>query len=105
MGLFTLLGVGKKSKNIQEFVVKGALIIDVRTVGEFNSDHITGAKNIPLALISTQIEVLKKANKPLLICCQSGMRSAQATAIFKKNGLEILNGGGWGSLDRKLKNE
>jgi phage shock protein E len=102
MGLLSFLGLGSKEQNIQEFVAKGALIIDVRSTGEFQGGHIKGSKNIPLPTISNQIEEIKKANKPVIACCASGMRSAQATSILKSNGIEAINGGGWISLKGKL---
>lgn len=102
MGLLDLLGFGNKSENITEFLAKGAIIIDVRTPAEYANGHIKGSKNVPLNLITSQIEILKKIEKPIIACCASGMRSAQATSILKSNGIETLNGGGWQSLQSKL---
>ena len=97
-----MFGLGDKSESITNFTEKGAVIIDVRTVGEYKEGHIKGSKNIPLDTISSKIEEIKKLNKPVIACCRSGMRSAQATSILKQNGIEVLNGGGWESLQRKL---
>lgn len=102
MGLLSILGLSGKSENIKEFIDKGAVIIDVRTPGEFQGGHIKGSKNIPLNTLGNQIESIKKFNKPVIACCASGMRSAQATSILKNNGIEVINGGGWSSLQNKL---
>ncbi len=102
MGLLDFLGFGNKSENIAEFVKNGAVIIDVRTSGEFQSGHIKGSKNIPLNTIGNKINEIKKLNKPVIACCASGMRSSQATSILKQNGIEAMNGGGWNSLQNKL---
>ena len=102
MGLFDFLGFGNKSNSIQEFKEKGAVIIDVRSQGEFAGGHIKGAKNIPLNEIGSKINDIKKLNKPVIACCASGMRSSQATSILKKTGIEVINGGGWKSLQSKL---
>ncbi len=102
MGLLDFLGFGNKSKNITAFIEKGAVIIDVRSPGEFSGGHIKGSKNIPLNTISSKIAEIKKLNKPVIACCASGMRSAQATSILKSNGIEAMNGGGWSSLENKL---
>lgn len=102
MGLLDFLGFGNKSQNIQEFKAKGAVVIDVRSQGEFAGGHINGAKNIPLNEISSKIKDIKKLNKPVITCCASGMRSSQATSILKQNGIETMNGGGWKSLESKL---
>jgi rhodanese-related sulfurtransferase len=102
MGLLDFLGFGNKSNSIQEFKEKGAVIIDVRSQGEFAGGHIKGAKNIPLNEIGNKINDIKKLNKPVIACCASGMRSSQATSILKQNGIEAINGGGWQSLQNKL---
>lgn len=102
MGLLSMLGFGGKSERVKDFVEKGAVIIDVRTPGEFQGGNIKGSKNIPLNTIGNQIDSIKKLNKPVIACCASGMRSAQATSILKSNGIEVINGGGWSSLQNKL---
>jgi rhodanese-related sulfurtransferase len=102
MGLLSMLGLGGKTESVKEFVDKGAIIIDVRTPGEFQGGHIKGSKNIPLNTIGNQIESIKKLNKPVIACCASGMRSSQATSILKSNGIDVINGGGWSSLESKL---
>lgn len=102
MGLLDLLGFGGKSDTLKEFIEKGAVIVDVRTVGEYRNGHIKGSKNIPLDTLSSQIHEIKKLQKPVIACCASGMRSAQATAMLKKQGIEAMNGGGWSSLENKL---
>ena len=50
MGLLDLFGLGRKSENIQEYMTRGAVIIDVRTSGEFREGHIKNSKNIALDL-------------------------------------------------------
>lgn len=102
MGLLDFLGLGSKSESIKDYISKGAVIIDVRTAGEFQSGHIKGSKNIPLNTIGSKINEIKKLNKPVIACCASGMRSSQATSILKQNGIEVINGGGWSSLQSKL---
>lgn len=102
MSILDLLGFKNKTNNIKEFIEKGAVIIDVRTSDEFASGHIKDSKNISLDKISSKITEIKKLNKPVIVCCRSGMRSGQATSILKQNGIEVLNGGGWDSLEKLL---
>ena len=102
MGLLNLLGFGNKSIKIAEFMASGAIIIDVRSAGEFSTGHIKGSKNIPLETILSKIEDLKKINKPVIACCASGMRSGLATRTLKSNGIEAINGGSWVSLESKI---
>ena len=102
MGVFDFLGLGSKADSIQEFVAKGAVIVDVRSESEFSSGHIKGSKNIPLNTLESKIKEIKKWNKPIIACCRSGMRSGQATSILKQHGIDCINGGGWQSLESKL---
>lgn len=102
MGLLDLLGFSNKTETVKEFIKKGAVIIDVRTTEEYQNGHIKGSKNIPLNMIPTKIDNIKSLNKPIIICCASGMRSAQATSTLKQNGIEAYNGGGWKSLESQL---
>ena len=97
-----MLGLGGKSETIKNFVSKGAIIIDVRTVGEFRDGHIKGSKNIPLDNIFSKVNEIKRLEKPVIVCCRSGMRSAQAASILKNSGIDVMNGGGWQSLESKL---
>lgn len=102
MGLLDILGLGSKSESIKDFVNKGAVIIDVRTVGEFRDGNIKGSKNIPLDTINGKLAEIKKLDKPVIVCCRSGMRSAQAASVLKSASIEVINGGGWQSLESKL---
>lgn len=102
MGLLSMFGFGGKSESVSDFMERGAVIIDVRTVGEFRDGHIKGSKNIPLDTISSKINEIKNLNKPVIVCCRSGMRSGQANSILKSNGIESMNGGGYMSLESKL---
>jgi len=101
MGLLDFL-FGDKNNTVSDFKDRGAIILDVRTPGEFNQGAITGAKNIPLQTLKTKIDYIKKLNKPVITCCASGMRSASAASILNKNNIEATNGGGWQSLQKKL---
>ena len=102
MGILDFLGFGNKSKQIAEFIEKGAVIIDVRTYEEFADGHIKNSKNIPLQVIESKINDIKKLNKPVIACCRTGRRSGIAAMILKKHGIEAMNGGGWNSLQSKL---
>lgn len=101
MGLFEFLGIGKKRKQmIEEALANGAIIVDVRTVGEYRQGHVEGSINISLDTIAGKVKKLKKMNKPILLCCASGIRSASATFILKKNGIECYNAGSWHRINK-----
>lgn len=96
MGLLgNLFGTTSKADQARELLERGAVIIDVRTPGEFSMSHMKGSKNIPLQSIRGQVKKIKQMNKPVVVCCASGMRSAQAASILNQAGIETVNGGSW----------
>ena len=98
----TIFGLGPKT-DFAGLVKAGALIIDVRTKGEYQGGHIKGSVNIPLDTLRNNLSKYKK-DKPVITCCASGMRSASAKSILKSEGFsEVYNGGGWVSLQNKIR--
>ncbi len=102
MGLLNMLGIGGKSESVKEFMDRNAIVIDVRTVSEYRDGHVKNSINIPLDNIFSKINDIKRLEKPIIVCCRSGMRSAQAASILKSHGIEVMNGGGWQSLEKML---
>lgn len=97
-----LLGLGPKV-DYAELVKQGAVILDVRSKGEYQSGHIKGSINISVDALSNNLNKLKDKNRPIITCCASGIRSASAKNILKSNGYTIVhNGGGWSSLQNKI---
>ncbi|MBL7812213.1 MAG: rhodanese-like domain-containing protein [Bacteroidetes bacterium] len=93
---------GTPAVDFAELLKSGAVIVDVRSKGEFAGGHINGAVNIPLDVLPSQLGKLKK-DKPIITCCASGMRSASAKGLLKSKGFtQVHNGGGWMSLRNKL---
>jgi len=98
-----LFGLGPKV-DLSELVKNGAIILDVRSKGEYAGGHIKGSINIPVDTLGSNLSKLKDKNKPIITCCASGMRSASAKSILKSNGYTTVhNGGGWSSLQYKIK--
>lgn len=66
---------------------KSALVLDVREQGEYDSGHILNSKLVPLGKLRERIGELEKyRDKPILVVCRSGMRSASACALLGKQG-------------------
>jgi rhodanese-related sulfurtransferase len=64
-----------------------ALVVDVREANEFAAGHVLGAKNLPLArLDASGAELAKRKERPLIVYCDGGERSARALAALKKQG-------------------
>lgn len=81
----------------------GGIIIDVRSEAEFYSGHIENSLNIPLGNFSSKTDQFKDKDQPIITCCASGMRSAGAARILSAKGYtNVVNGGGWSSLQAKL---
>lgn len=55
---------------------KGAVIIDVRTAGEYANGHIKGSKNIPLDIINGRVAELKKQVSQLLRFVEAAQEAA-----------------------------
>lgn len=69
-----------------------AIVLDVRSEAEYASGHIVDAKHIPLDALAERLNELKKyQNKPILVNCQRGMRSAKACDILRKAEFTQLN--------------
>jgi rhodanese-related sulfurtransferase len=64
----------------------------VREDAEFASGHIVDAKHIPLAKLAERLNELNKyKDKPILVNCQRGMRSAKACDILRKAEFKQVN--------------
>jgi len=100
--IMNLLGFGPKT-DFAELVKQGALILDVRSKGEYSTGHIKGSVNIPVDQLGKNLNKLKDKNKTIITCCASGMRSASAKGILTSSGFSsVYNGGAWYNLDRKI---
>ena len=69
---------------------KDALLLDVRTEGEYQNGHIPGAVNIPLDELRERLSELDQ-EKTLYVNCQSGLRSYLACRILSQNGFSCKN--------------
>jgi rhodanese-related sulfurtransferase len=68
------------------------LILDVRENDEFKAGYIQGAVHIPVGELDGRInELAEWREKPVLIYCRAGQRSATAAAILKRQGFSQLS--------------
>ena len=69
-----------------------AIVVDVREADEFAAGHLPDARNIPGSKLAERIsEIEKYKDKPVIVCCATGMRSNKACADLKKNGFSRIN--------------
>lgn len=88
---------------IQEYLDKGAIVIDVRTVFEYEGGHVTGSLNIVLDTVPSRIEEIKALGDSIIAVCRSGARSGQAAQFLNSHGLDVINGGPWQNVDQFVK--
>lgn len=68
-----------------------AHVVDVREADEFANGHLPEARNIPLAKLADRVgEIEKYKDKPLIVCCAAGMRSAKGCGELGKLGFTKL---------------
>ena len=82
----------------RDWLNKGALVIDVRSEGEFQQRHLPKAINIPLGRIGD--EIARRApdkEQAILLHCLSGTRSGMAKTMLKRMGYRnVFNLGSYG---------
>ena len=66
------------------------ILLDTRTVGEFNRGHIPGFRNIPVDDLRNRIAELEPG-KSVYVICQSGLRSYIACRILAGFGFDAYN--------------
>ncbi len=72
----------------QSRVGQGAVLLDVRTPGEFASGHLPGALNIPVGDLPNRLAELPE-NQGVVLYCASGARSGRAASFLRERGYEV----------------
>jgi len=90
------------AKEASDYLRNGAMLIDVRSMNEFESGHILQAYNMPLDRIDVLVpSAVKDKNKILLLHCSTGVRSGLAKRKLEDLGYKnVFN---LGSYDRASK--
>jgi rhodanese-related sulfurtransferase len=72
---------------------QGALLVDVRSQAEFDSGHIIDARHVPESDLAQAGETLKRyRDKVVVVCCESGARSAAAARTLTTQGFtKVVN--------------
>jgi rhodanese-related sulfurtransferase len=66
-------------RRLPALLKEGAQVVDVRSAAEFAGGHALGSVNIPLQEIDVRAQELDR-NRPVIVCCASGTRSAMMLA-------------------------
>ncbi len=88
---------------IKELLQAGGTVVDVRTPSEFMGGHVAGSINIPLDELPLRMKEIAD-RKTIILCCASGMRSGNAAAFLKQNGIDCYNGGPWTEVNYQANN-
>jgi len=68
-----------------------AVMVDIRTVADFSTGHILGARNIPANSIGEQLEELAKyREQSMILCCNTGNESVRAGRTLKMQGFKKI---------------
>ena len=96
MGFFDfLMGSSTSSEELTKLIEDGAMLVDVRSPGEFSTGSAKGAVNIPLDRVGNSLDKFKNKSH-IIVFCRSGNRSGQAKTILEHNGFtNVTNGGTW----------
>lgn len=85
-------------RNVSAFQAKGligdqgALVLDVRTGEEFAAARIPEAQHIPLSQLRQRLAELEgHRDRPIVVSCRTGSRSARACLVLKKHGYDAYN--------------
>ena len=103
VAFFVLRRIGQISaKAAREHLKNGAVVIDVRSPGEFAGGHLPQALNMPVDQVETLVpRRVKDRSQVLLLHCQSGMRSGVAKKKLQALGYRnAFNLGSYGRAAR-----
>ncbi len=80
---------GLKTEQAHELLAKGAIVIDVRSTGEFAAGSIGGVINMPLPELQARIsKAVPDKSQIVLLHCRSGSRSGHGTRLLKQLGYD-----------------
>jgi len=78
-----------------EKIKAGAKVVDVRTPDEYEEEHYPNAVLIPVDQVAARISEFGDKEKPIVVYCASGARSAYAAKILRQSGFkDVTNAGG-----------
>lgn len=90
---------GGDAASAREKIRGGALVLDVRTAGEYEGGHYEGALNIPVQELEKRVNELGDRKRAIVVYCASGARSARAAGILSQSGFtDVINAGGYADV-------
>ena len=78
---------GIDAKQALSMMQQGALLLDVRQPEEYSAIHAPNAKLIPLGELPSRMQDISAyKDKPIVVMCRSGRRSAKAVELLREAG-------------------
>ena len=75
-------------REAEKLIAEGAHVLDVRTAEEFAQlGHVPGARLLPIHLVAAAPAVVPEDGRPIVVCCEHGIRSRQAAAFLVRAGV------------------
>ena len=74
---------------LQDAIQQGAILVDLRTEEEYETEHIKGAVNFPLHLLRNKQRLLEK-NRNYIFYCDTGRRSKAAVYLFAEQQYDVV---------------
>lgn len=87
LGAIPQLGPGDLAASLQH---RGVTLIDVRNATEWSAGHIDSARHIPLGHLEDRLAEIPR-EKPLVVQCQSGSRSAIGASLLRARGFDRVS--------------
>src|SRR3954467_5073622 len=94
----------KDPQTAKKLVASGAVVLDVRSPGEFAEEHLPQATNVPVDTVRDRIADVEKLtggdkSRPIVVYCAKGSRAAKAKLVLEEAGYtRVVNGGGLDDL-------
>ena len=84
LDLFKHVDINTELENMK--TIDNAVLLDVRTIQEYEEGHIPGSINVPVESIEQVREVIADLDAPVYVYCLRGSRSASAVKAMEKMG-------------------
>lgn len=82
----------------EKFQAGDVTVIDVRGHAEWEEGHLPGVPNIPVGYLAERLDEIPR-DRPVVVHCQSGSRSAIAASVLRANGIRNVSNLSGGILE------
>lgn len=92
----------QQTNNLDIFLTKDAILLDVRTIQEFARTKIPNSRHVALEELPNLIAQIKSWNAPIITYCNYGDKSRIATEILERFNIKVMDGGAKNDLIKLL---